>query len=239
MSSRLERLLSIESEIRRGRYPSVEHLCSLFEIQPRTVYEDIRELRERLGLPIAYDRFRNGYYNRNPEKSLPQFDLDEMEILGLSLGKSLLSQFTGATYEPVLRAALNKVIDRLPDRTKAKYENAHRKVIFKHVEVIPISRQIFCDFNRACAECLCIDITYFAAGTGITTKRQVNPYRLLQAGAKWYLVADCMARNDLRLFAMHRISDYKVQKAKFVPSRDSDIESWLKDTKLWCCSQGN
>lgn len=50
--SRLERLIAMEDEIRRGWYPNVEKFCDMFEVKPRTVYADIRELKERVGLEL-------------------------------------------------------------------------------------------------------------------------------------------------------------------------------------------
>ena len=59
MTSKLERLITMEDEIRRGRFPNVEKFCEMFEVQARTVYDDIRELKERCGLDIEFDRFKN------------------------------------------------------------------------------------------------------------------------------------------------------------------------------------
>ncbi|MGH9549086.1 MAG: hypothetical protein ACRD3W_06925, partial [Terriglobales bacterium] len=83
MPTRLERLIGIQSEIDRGRYPDVQKLCSMFEIQPRTLHDDIRLIREMLGLEIIYDRFHNGYKNANPTKKLPMFDLTVGEVFAL------------------------------------------------------------------------------------------------------------------------------------------------------------
>ena len=64
MRTRLERLLGIEEEIRSGRCPSLDSLCQLFSVKPRTIYEDIRILRERLGLKIQFDRAKKWILQR-------------------------------------------------------------------------------------------------------------------------------------------------------------------------------
>ena len=75
MPTRLERLVAIRHEIDSGRYPDVQKLCEMFEIQPRTLHQDLRMMREMMGMKIKHDRFRNGYYNEDPSKKLPTFDL--------------------------------------------------------------------------------------------------------------------------------------------------------------------
>jgi predicted DNA-binding transcriptional regulator YafY len=71
MPTRLERLVCIKQEIDRGGYPDVQKLCAMFEIQPRTLHEDIRMMREMMGLEIRHDKFHNGYVNANPTKRPP------------------------------------------------------------------------------------------------------------------------------------------------------------------------
>jgi hypothetical protein len=63
MPTRLERLVCIKQEIDRGGYPDVQKLCAMFEIQPRTLHEDIRMMREMMGLEIRHDKYHNGYIN--------------------------------------------------------------------------------------------------------------------------------------------------------------------------------
>ena len=48
MSTRLERLLSVDRLIRSGNYPSVQTFVEHFEVSQRTVHGDIRFLKERL-----------------------------------------------------------------------------------------------------------------------------------------------------------------------------------------------
>src|SRR5271156_4937421 len=85
VSNRLERLLSMDAEIRLGRYPDVETLCRSYQIKSRTLFEDLRTLRSQLGLDIRFDRSRNGYYNATPSRRLPSFELTEDEFALLAL----------------------------------------------------------------------------------------------------------------------------------------------------------
>ncbi len=109
MASRLERLVSIDAHIRAANFPSVEKLCHLFEVQPRTIYQDLRELREMFGLDIRFDRHRNGYYNANPSKQLPPLAMTYEEALLITLAINMLASSLGASF----RGALARTVDML------------------------------------------------------------------------------------------------------------------------------
>jgi predicted DNA-binding transcriptional regulator YafY len=227
MTSRLERLVGMQDEINGGRYPTVDRFCDMFEVQKRTIYEDIRILREQLGMEIAYDRFRNGYYNKNPKKQLPAFDLSNGEVFALTLGKEMLSQYTGTSFEQILRSALEKIYQRLPDRVEVDLDELRSMVKFGAHSVIPISRKMFLDLNRACEKNLPTSLRYFSASQGEVTERVIEPHRLLENRGTWYLVAYCRLRKDLRIFALHRIEDYRLLDERFTPRPDAEIADWL------------
>ena len=228
MATRTERLVVMADEITRQRYPTVEHFCQEFEVQPRTVYEDIRILKENLGMDIRYDRFNNGYFNANPSKKLPAFELTDGELFALLLGKEMLSQYTGTAFEQPLRTAIEKISQRLPERVQIDFGQLSSMVSFHPGAVIPISRKLFLDLNRACEKRLPTDIRYYAASSGEISKRLVNPLRLLENRGTWYMAAFDTTRKAMRLFALHRIQEYKLRNERFRPPVDLDIDVYLK-----------
>lgn len=227
MSNRLERVVAMDEEIRKERYPNVKRFCEMFEVQPRTVYEDIRFMKENMGLEIDFDRFRNGYYNKNPKKQLPSFQLTDGEVFALTLGKEMLTQYSGTSFEPVLKSALEKIYQRLPERVEMDLTDLRSMVRFNPGPVIPVSRKMFIDLNRACETHTPVEIEYFTASRNEVTKRTIDPYRLLENRGAWYAVAYCHARKGLRIFALHRIRDYSLKDEKFEPTLDPTIDEWL------------
>lgn len=116
MASRLERLVSIDAYIRSGRYPSVPKLCRMFEVQPRTIYQDLRELREMFDLDIRYDRQRNGYYNATPSKQLPPLAMTYEEALLITLAIEMLASSFGPSFRGALTRASEMVSANDDDR---------------------------------------------------------------------------------------------------------------------------
>jgi predicted DNA-binding transcriptional regulator YafY len=227
MPNRLERLVAMEEEINRGRYPTVERFCEMFEVKARTVYEDIRYLKENMGLEVAFDRFRDGYYNANPKKKLPQFQLTDGEVFALTLGKEMLSEYTGTSFEPILRAALEKIYERLPNWVAVDLDDLKSMVKFNAGPVIGISRKTFLDLNAACEKHSPAALDYYSPKKDEITQRIVEPHRLMENRGTWYLVAYCRMRQALRLFALHRIRSYKLLDETFTPTSDEQIDEWL------------
>jgi predicted DNA-binding transcriptional regulator YafY len=217
----------MDGEIRKGYFPNVQKFCEMFEVKKRTVLEDIKVMKEGLGLEITYDRFHAGYYNANPKKELPSFQLTEGEIFALTLGKEMLSQYTGTSFEPILRSALDKIRERLPDRIDVDLDEVRSLIRFNAGPVIPISRKLFLELNQACEKTKSAHLEYYSASKDETTSRKVDPYRLLEYRSTWYLVAYCHLRKDMRLFAIHRIKDYSLTEEKFAAREGVDIDRWL------------
>jgi predicted DNA-binding transcriptional regulator YafY len=227
MSTKLERVLAIDSEICRGRYPSVNDLCQRFEVSERTLHEDIRFLRDNLAREIDFDHLKNGYYNSNPEKRLPAFELSSGEVFALTLGKELLSQYIGTSFEPTLRSALEKISERLPEKVQVDPADVQAIIRFRGSAIIPISGKLFTDINKACDAHKQIEFTYYAASKGETTTRIVDPQILLHDRGAWYLVAYCHSRKALRMFALHRIRDYKISDTTFEAMPREEINKWM------------
>lgn len=228
MPNRLERLIGIQQEIARGRYPDVQRLCEQFEIQPRTLHEDIRLLREQLGLDIRHDRNRNGYYNASPNKALPMFDLTAGEVFALTLGKEMLAQYTGTSFHPILQTAVEKICQRLPEKVRIDASDLRAAVDFGRAPSLSFSRKMFMDMHSACQTLTSVSIRYFAANTGEITERVIDPQRLLCNRGTWYVIAWCQLRRDLRLFALHRIEHYEMTTQKFEPLAEGKLEEWLQ-----------
>jgi predicted DNA-binding transcriptional regulator YafY len=219
--------------INKGRCPSVEEFCRIFEVGKRTVYDDLRLLRERTGQDIFYDHFRSGYINRNPKKQLLEFELDTGELFAITLGKDMLAEYTGTTFEPILRRAIEKICDRLPDRIKIDMNELRSIVKFKPAGIVTIPRQTFLDFNRACQTNRPADIEYFAAHNGTTTRRQIDPYRLVESRGAWYVVAYCHLRTDMRMFALHRMMSYKLREGQYeLRFSPEQIDGWVSSAFL-------
>ncbi len=223
----MERVLAIDAEICRGTYPSVQDLCQKFEVSERTLFDDIRYLKDRLAREIVFDHVRGGYSNSNPGKKLPEFELSSGEVFALTLGKELLSIYTGTSFEATLRSALEKIAQRLPEKVQVDPDEIRSIIKFRANAVAPISAKLFSDMNQACDSHKRVAITYFAASKGETTERTIDPQCVLHDRGTWYVVAYCQWRKALRMFALHRIQHYKILDETFEPMSCDELNAWI------------
>jgi predicted DNA-binding transcriptional regulator YafY len=229
MSTKLERVLAIDAEICRGGYPSLQDLYQKFEVSERTLHEDLRYLKDRLAREIVFDKARGGYYNSKPDKRLPSFELSSGEVFALTLGKEMLSIYTGTSFEATLRSALEKISERLPDKVHVDPEEMKSVIRFRASAIVPLSAKLFGDMNKACDLQQQIEMTYFAASKGETTSRIIDPQCVLHDRGTWYVVAYCNSRKALRMFALHRIQNYKILETSFEPMTKEELTEWIDE----------
>ncbi|MBY0356728.1 MAG: hypothetical protein K2W82_01900 [Candidatus Obscuribacterales bacterium] len=215
MASRLERLIGIEKIIRTGQFPSVSDLCGMFEIQPRTLFQDIKELRENIGCQIKFDRARQGYYSTNPQHALPAFSLTEDELFVLALAARLLSQTSDASIATQLQAALTKII-----------QNSHihwHDQLIKIANIIQISNTLNsnAELSKLRSICeACIKSQVIVINTDSGAAEHVEPYYLEYALSRWFLIG--YARSSKQIF--HRdldsITSYATTEINFERRQD-------------------
>ena len=112
MSTKYERILWIDEEIRADRYPNVLKVQERFELHSRsTVFNDLNFMKNRLGAPIRYSRFHRGWYYTDPSYFLPSIFLTREEVLAFFLGEELLKRYLGTPFEQPIRLALNRIVN--------------------------------------------------------------------------------------------------------------------------------
>ena len=106
---RVERVHWIDAQIRANRYPNAHTVASRFEVSSRSVYDDYRFMRERLGAPIDIDRQHGGWYYTDPTYSLPFLALPEREadalrrsLLAAQIAAGLIGLYSGLPLPVVL-----------------------------------------------------------------------------------------------------------------------------------------
>lgn len=207
----------------------MQDLYQKFEVSERTLHEDLRYLKDRLAREIVFDKARGGYYNSKPDKRLPSFELSSGEVFALTLGKEMLSIYTGTSFEATLRSALEKISERLPDKVHVDPEEMKSVIRFRASAIVPLSAKLFGDMNKACDLQQQIEMTYFAASKGETTSRIIDPQCVLHDRGTWYVVAYCNSRKALRMFALHRIQDYKILETSFEPMTKEELTEWIDE----------
>src|SRR5881394_422681 len=83
----LERMLRIHQAIESGKFPNMTTLARELEVSTKSIQRDLDFMRDRLGLPIAYDGSRVGFHYTEKVSSFPTMQITEGELVALVIAE--------------------------------------------------------------------------------------------------------------------------------------------------------
>jgi predicted DNA-binding transcriptional regulator YafY len=210
-----ERLYWMDGMMQGGAYLHWQAVVDKFEVQRRTVFDDAKFLRERLGAPIAFSRRYKGWHYTAPNYQLPFLALTatEADTLRRTLVASLAylpSADAAAARQLAIR--LSPYVHGLPIHggnlpSTSEIFLSGQPVLASHLAA---TDDLLGDIRRAVDDRHRLQITYYSAHRDEVTERVVHPYFLLNHGGEIYLIGYCEMREDSRDFGLHRIRESTV-----------------------------
>jgi len=225
------RVYKIEMLIRNRGHVSSQALLDELEVSPATLKRDLEYLKDRLGAPIVYDRFLNGYkfgeeFRGQAKHELPGLWFNERELYSLLMAHQLLSELDS---DGVISRHLQPLLDRIhqmlgPDEVDAKS-------LLKRVKIIgsakrPVSSQFFELVGETLLKRRRLHMRYLTRGRGEVSQREVSPQRLVHYRNTWYVDAWCHSRERLLRFALDAVEQAAAleTRAKDVPLKQVEAE---------------
>ncbi|MEU3747552.1 MULTISPECIES: helix-turn-helix transcriptional regulator [Streptomyces] len=212
-SARLLRLLSL---LQAHREWSGADLADRLGVTSRTVRRDVDRLRE-LGYPVHASPGTGGGYQLGAGAELPPLLLDDEEAVAVAVGlRTAAGQGVEGIGETSVRA-LAKLEQVLPARLR-------RRVGALTDFTVPMLRTpservdpaVLTELANACRDSERLRFAYRNHG-GDTTRRTVEPHRLVCTERRWYLVAWDVDRGDWRTFRADRIEPTPPHGPRFPP----------------------
>jgi len=232
------RLCEIHRLVSAGTYPNCNTLAKYFEVHRRTIERDIDRLRDFFGAPIEYDPSRRGYYYTE-EFSLPPMRLKEGEAMALFLGQRLLMQCRGTPFEAFIRQAMAKIRMSLPHEVEVNLESAVNAVSFHidpfrgdEMEVAYTYRLLISAIQQQRS----VEADYYSASSDVTMRRRIDPYHLRFSDGAWYCIGFCHMRNEVRTFALDRMTKVSMTQDRFDYPKDFSLEQYLASS--WVLERG-
>ncbi|WP_375425454.1 helix-turn-helix transcriptional regulator [uncultured Friedmanniella sp.] len=210
-SARLLRLLTLLQT--RSCWPGAE-LCDRLGVSARTLRYDIAKLRG-LGYLVHADAGVGGGYALQPGGTLPPLQLDDDEAIAIAIGLRSAAGVPGLG-DPAA-AALLKLEHVMPWRLRGRV-NAVRTFTASVGESEPRTDPDMVAFlTGACRDRRRVRFDYPASSSsdGATSRREVEPYRLVQMDRSWYLQAFDPSRDDWRTFRLDRMRAKRPEGARF------------------------
>ena len=223
----LERIMEIDRRIRNGEYPNADHLAELLEVSRRVIFNDREFMINRLGAPIEFDRNHNGWVYMDKTWVLPGMIVTEGELLAFFLSVEISKRYLGTSLESPMRSAIEKISRGVKGPVSVDLETLREHYTFSGPTLILTNEKVLLDIHHAITNRQCIWMRYFTAGRGEFTERKVMPYHVHNFRGDWFLIGFDTLRNDIRIFLIGRISEWKVLPEKFTRDETFSAADWI------------
>jgi predicted DNA-binding transcriptional regulator YafY len=211
-SARLLRLLSL---LQARRYWSGADLSERLEVTARTLRRDVEKLRS-LGYPVNAASGRAGGYQLGAGAALPPLLLSDDEALAVTVGLRTAASGTVEGMAEAAVRALAKLEPLLPARLR-KRVNALGSAVMPLLGRGPsVDPGLLTAIAGACRDQHELLFRY-EDGSGRASDRTTEPHGLVHTGARWYLAAYDVNREDFRTFRVDRIAKNVSTGRRFLP----------------------
>ena len=225
-SARLLRLLSL---LQTPRDWTGTELAERLEVSTRTVRNDIERLRG-LGYPVHATRGSIGGYRLEAGAAMPPLLLDDDEAIAVAVGlRTAAGGAVGGIEETSLRA-LSKLEQVMPSRLRRKVNALQTFTVLvpRDERESTIDPNVLTSLAAACRDHDRVRFSY-RDRERVTSRREAEPYRLVNWGRRWYLVAWDLEREDWRTFRVDRMTLRLPLGQRFAPRPlpDEDVAAYV------------
>ncbi|WP_412539057.1 YafY family protein [Longispora sp. K20-0274] len=225
-SARLLRLLSL---LQTTRDWTGAELADRLAVSTRTVRNDVERLRT-LGYPVHATRGAVGGYRLGAGAALPPLLLDDEEAVAVTVGLRTAAGGSIAGIEEASLRALAKLEQVLPSRLRRRVN-----AVAAYTVRVPdggtsptVDSEVLGTLAALCRDHERLRFDY-RDHSGASTVRTVEPYRLVNWGRRWYLVAWDTERADWRTFRVDRLTPRIPTGPRFAPRElpDADVAAYV------------
>lgn len=221
---KIDRLISIIMILLERRRTTIPELARLCEVSTRTISRDLDAINQA-GIPLVTFPGVNGGVGIMDGYKLEKRLFSTADVATLLMGLGCIR--TSLSGDEVV-GALAKVQGLVPEERRREIElRAGRYTIDPSPWVGgPAVGEAFDLVEQAMEESRLVRFRY-ADRLGQESEREVEPYRLVLKGARWYVDAYCRLREDFRLFKIARMTGVELLETRFEP-REHPGEGVLK-----------
>ncbi|MBD1380478.1 helix-turn-helix transcriptional regulator [Metabacillus arenae] len=226
--SKTDNMLFILWLLKTRKRLTAKQIAETLEINIRTVYRYIDALCVS-GVPIISEAGHNGGYSLLDHSiEVPLFfDLDEQKAL---IHASIFAKESGYPFED----SLNSAIAKLKMYTNEKQlDEINRHLTGFDVISTPTNPKLnsyLQEIEQSVANGFTLEMEYQKRDKQTLASRHINPYGLIHWKSKWYVIAFCHYRQEIRSFRVDRIESLNRTISTFEPPVDfSSKEFFLKN----------
>ncbi len=206
--SEIDRLYSYRTLLTGRRAVPRDEILNKLEISPATFKRDLAKLRDRLNIPVVFDRDLGGYRldTTDARQELPGLWFSQDEALALLTIQNMLEQLEPGLLGPKLKP-LQKRLDEMLTGQGINAETLSQRVRLVHAGKRNLKLKCFEQIAHSTLHRKQINIHHFNRQSGKTVERIISPQQLVHYRDNWYVDAWCHLRKEVRSFAVDAISE--------------------------------
>jgi predicted DNA-binding transcriptional regulator YafY len=215
MSGTSARMLRLLSLLQTRRDWTGTELAARLGVSTRTIRNDMARLRG-LGYPVNGRPGAAGGYRLGTHGALPPLLLDDDEAVAIAVGLRTAASGSVAGIEETSVRALAKLQQVLPSRLRHRISGFQSYALPMQSQGPQVDPDVLTMIASACRDHEQLRFDY-RAHSGATSRRSVEPYRLVNDRRRWYLAAWDIDRDDWRTFRIDRIELRTPAGPRFTP----------------------
>jgi predicted DNA-binding transcriptional regulator YafY len=222
------RLLKLLGLLQTHRDWTGRDLAERLGVSTRTIRTDVERLRT-LGYPVDATPGVAGGYRLGAGAALPPLLLDDDEAVAVAVGLRTAAGGSVTGIEETSVRALAKLEQVLPSRLRHRVNAVTAATVTVPGAGPTVDTEVLTAIAAAirAGERLRFD---YASHSGTTSRRDVEPHRLVSWGRRWYLVAWDNERRDWRTFRVDRLTPKGPTGPRFTPRElpEGDVASFVQ-----------
>jgi predicted DNA-binding transcriptional regulator YafY len=213
-SSRLLELLAL---LQGRRDWTGAELADRLGVTRRTIRRDVERLRD-LGYPVESVSGPAGGYRLRAGAAMPPLLLDDDEAIAIAVGLRTAARASVTGIEETSVRALVKLEQVLPAHLRRRVGALGAAMTAAPVAGPTVDPRDLTLIAAACRDTERIRFAY-RRRDGTDTRREAEPYSLVNLGRRWYLVAWDCGREDWRTFRVDRLARPASTGVRFAPRK--------------------
>ncbi len=228
---RTERFYKIHGLLTRRKVVPRDVFLEELSVSRATFKRDLEYLRDRMNMPVVWDRERGGYRLDEDASSAHIFQLPGLwfspeEIHALLTMEQLLERLQPGLLGPQVRPLRNR-IRRILDSGDFAAGEVSRRIRILQIGVRPVEPDNFQAIASALLSRHRLRIEHYQRARNESLERDVSPQRLVYYRDNWYLDAWCHLRRALRTFSVDAIASAVVLSKRAREIKDSTLDEHL------------
>ncbi|MEO6960984.1 MAG: YafY family protein [Puia sp.] len=222
--NRIDRLFGILTLLQSKKYVTGEKIAEKFHISVRSVYRDVKALREQ-GIPVSFEPYRgyfivNGYF-------LQPVSFSTEEANALLLMESIVSGFADRSIQQHYSTALTKVKSVLRSSQKDSIELLANSIRFQAPPCFIQHFEYLASIQQAISGRRVVEIEYTNLQKEVS-KRKAEPIGLVFYAFNWHLIGWCHLKKNYRDFRVSRILRLRCTEEDFTQKKHMDMTEYVK-----------